>query len=83
MRISFFDFDGTVTTKDSLVDFIQYTVGKLSYYMGLFTLSPMLTAYTLKLIPNHIAKEKLMSHFFKAWMRTSFKNLQSDTLVKK
>lgn len=60
-----FDFDGTITSKDSLADFIQYAVGKPAYYIGLFTLSPMLAAYTLKLIPNHFAKEKLISHFFK------------------
>ena len=65
MNIAFFDFDGTITTKDTLADFIQYVVGKPFYYMGLFILSPMLAAYTFKLIPNYIAKERLMIHFFK------------------
>ena len=62
-----FDFDGTITSKDSLIDFIQYAVGKQTFYLGLLKLSPMLTAYALKLIPNHIAKEKLIAHFFKGW----------------
>jgi len=73
--IAFFDFDGTITNKDSLVDFIQYAVGKRAYYQGLFVLSPILVAYTLKLIPNHIAKEKLISHFFKGWDLDKFSQL--------
>jgi phosphoserine phosphatase len=66
-NISFFDFDGTLTKKDSLADFIQYAASKPTYYFGLLLLSPMLAAYKLSLIPNHIAKEKLIAHFFKGW----------------
>jgi HAD superfamily hydrolase (TIGR01490 family) len=67
MDLSLFDFDGTITTKDSLADFVQYAVGKPTYYMGLLKLSPMLTAYSLQLIPNHIAKEKFIAYFFNGW----------------
>jgi len=65
MTLALFDFDGTITTKDSLVEFIQFAVGKPKYYFGLLALSPMLLLYKLKLIPNNIAKEKLISYFFK------------------
>ena len=75
MKLALFDFDGTITTKDSLVDFIQFAVGKPNYYTGLLKLSPLLTAYTLKLIPNHIAKEKLIAHFFKGWDSERFQEL--------
>jgi len=73
--IALFDFDGTITTKDSLTDFIQFAAGKLSYCIGLLMLSPMLIAYTIKIIPNHIAKEKLISHFFKEWDADRFHEL--------
>jgi HAD superfamily hydrolase (TIGR01490 family) len=73
--IAFFDFDGTISTKDSLADFIQYAVGKVNYYAGLLVLSPMLIAYTLKFIPNDIAKEKLLGHFFKGWNAKQFQML--------
>lgn len=73
--IAFFDFDGTITTKDSLADFIQYAVGKSNYYVGLLTLSPLLIAYMLKFIPNHIAKEKLIAHFFKSRDARQFQKL--------
>jgi phosphatidylglycerophosphatase C len=73
--IAFFDFDGTITTKDSFGDFIQYAVGKSAYYFGLLLKSPILIAYKLKLIPNYIAKEKLFMHFFKGWETRTFQKL--------
>lgn len=75
MIAALFDFDGTITTKDSLADFIQYAVGKPSYYMGLLALSPILTCYKLNLISNHIAKQKLITHFFKGWDADKFKEI--------
>ncbi|MFC1827787.1 HAD-IB family hydrolase [Thermodesulfobacteriota bacterium] len=82
MNIALFDFDGTITTKDTLADFIQYVVGKPFYYMGLFILSPMLAAYTLKLIPNYIAKERLMIHFFKGWDEIRFQQFAEQYSLK-
>jgi len=67
MDIALFDFDGTITHKDSLADFIQFAVGKPAYYLGLLQLSPILVAYKLKLISNHRSKEMLISHFFRGW----------------
>jgi HAD superfamily hydrolase (TIGR01490 family) len=67
MKLALFDFDGTITTKDSLECFIKFAVGSKAYYLGLLKLSPMLTAYKLKLIPNYVAKQKLISYFFKGW----------------
>jgi phosphatidylglycerophosphatase C len=78
IALALFDFDGTITTKDSLADFITFAVGKSQYYIGLFILSPVLLAYALKLIPNHIAKEKLTTHFFKDWDADQFMKLAND-----
>ncbi len=75
MELSLFDFDGTITTKDSLTDFIQYAVGKPAYYLGLLSLSPMLIAYKLKFVPNYIAKEKLIAQFFKGWDSIQFQKI--------
>jgi len=60
-----FDFDGTVTKKDSLFDFIQYAFGTPKFYLGLLFLSPVLVFFKLKLIPNQLAKERLITYFFK------------------
>lgn len=86
MNLALFDFDGTITNKDSLVDFIQYAVGKPKYYLGLLIQSPMLIAYKLKLLSNSRAKEKLLSHFFKGWSIDDFTkqaNTYSNTVLPK
>lgn len=75
MNLALFDFDGTITTRDSLPDFIQYAVGKPAYYFGLAVLSPMLVAYLGGLISNHVAKQKMMSWFFKGWEANRFKSV--------
>jgi HAD superfamily hydrolase (TIGR01490 family) len=75
MNIAFFDFDGTITSRDSLPDFIAFAVGKPKYYLGLFILSPILFLYVIKIIPNDIAKQKLLSHFFKDWKVDRFEKI--------
>lgn len=82
-RLVLFDFDGTITTKDSLADFIQFSIGKPAYYQGLFLQSPMLIAYKLKIIPNDVAKEKFIGSFFKGWDEEKFRNLAIDYSIKK
>jgi len=63
--VALFDFDGTISNKDSLPDFIQYVVGKPAYYLGLLRISPMLLSYSLNITSNHIAKQNLITHFLK------------------
>lgn len=63
--LALFDFDGTITSKDTLILFLKYTQGNFKYYRGLFFLSPFLIAYKLKLYPNYKAKQILLSWFFK------------------
>lgn len=63
--IAAFDFDGTITTKDTLFDFIRFYYGKRTLITGLCLLSPVLIGYKLGFLANSVAKEKLFSHFFK------------------
>lgn len=62
--IAFFDFDGTITTKDSLLEFIKYSRGKSAFYAGFALHSPFLLAYKLQLFSNHRAKEMILHYFF-------------------
>ena len=73
--LAIFDFDGTITHKDSLPHFIKYAVGKPAYYVGLIRLSPMLMAYLFKLIANDVAKAKLLAYFFKGWQASHFQTI--------
>lgn len=75
MKLALFDFDNTLTTKDSLPQFIKFAVGKPKYYLGLLLLSPNLVAYVLKILNNNRAKEKLLSYFFKGWPVSKFEEI--------
>ncbi|HEY4287093.1 MAG TPA: HAD-IB family hydrolase [Puia sp.] len=62
--IAFFDFDGTITTKDTLLEFIKFSKGTLPFYIGFALNSPWLIAYRLKFISNQKAKERILTWFF-------------------
>jgi len=72
MVLAIFDFDGTITYRDSFRHFLQYAVKKSVYYRGLISLSPVLIAYLLGIVPNHVAKQKVFAHFFGGWTTESF-----------
>lgn len=72
--IAFFDFDGTITSKDTMFELIKYRKGKLSFYLGLIQLSPWLIAMKLRLLSNTGAKEKLLSYFFHGTPHSDFQN---------
>jgi phosphatidylglycerophosphatase C len=63
-RIAFFDFDGTITTKDTLLEIIKYQKGTTRFYLGFLLYSPYMVAYKLGIISNQLAKEKILAHFF-------------------
>ena len=63
-RIAFFDFDGTITTKDTLLEIIKYQKGVSKFYTGFILCSPYIVAWKLGLIPNYAAKERVMRFFF-------------------
>lgn len=72
-RIAFFDFDGTITTKDTLLEFIKFSKGPLLFGLGFLLTSPWVVAYKLKLISNQRAKEKVLQFFFR---KASFSRFQ-------
>ena len=76
--IAFFDFDGTITTDDSLLKFIRFVVGDRRFLLGLVVLSPMLVLYKLKLIPNYKAKQYMLSWFFKGMSKDAFLKVANE-----
>ena len=63
--LALFDFDGTITTKDTLLEFIIHTRGFWNFWRGIMVLSPVLFLFKAKIIPNWKAKELMLSYFFK------------------
>lgn len=76
--IVFFDFDGTITNQDSLIEFLLFAINRTSFVIGIFFLLPTLLLYKLKLVPNYVAKEKIFIQFFKDKDEKKFKKLAYD-----
>lgn len=64
-KLVLFDFDGTLTRKDTLLEFLLYTQGVLRTGLGFFALSFSLAAWKLGLQSNNDAKQRLLQHFFR------------------
>ena len=62
--IAFFDFDGTITTHDTLLEVIKFHKGSFSFYLGFIINAPYLLAYKAGIISNQTAKEKVLRYFF-------------------
>lgn len=71
-KIAFFDFDGTITSKDTFPEFIKFSKGGIQFYLGFIWNGFYLIAYKLKIISNQKAKEKILSHFFEGWTIKKF-----------
>jgi len=65
MKIAFFDFDGTITKKDSTIKFIRYLVGDIKFFLGVFLLLPFIVLYKVKIISNNAIKQIIITYFFK------------------
>jgi len=64
-RLVLFDFDGTITTKDTFIEFIRFYHGTFKLASGFGLMFPVLALYKLKVIPNWKAKEIVLTWFFK------------------
>lgn len=70
--IAFFDFDGTITTKDTLLEIFKYRHGKAKFYFGFLLNSPFLVAYKAGVISNQLAKERTLQFFFGGMKEADF-----------
>ena len=72
-KVYAFDFDGTLTTRDTLIAFIRYVAGTKALRLGFLRYAPLLVLMKLGLYPNWKAKQKVFSHFFKGMDYSTFK----------
>lgn len=63
-KIYCFDFDGTLTTNDTLLEFIKYAKGRGRFLMVFLMYSPLLVLMKLHLYPNWKAKQQIFAHLF-------------------
>ena len=71
-RVSLFDFDGTLTTLDTLPAFIAHAVGRWRMLVGFGLFLPLIVLMKLHLYANGRTKERLFAHFFKGMTLETF-----------
>ena len=74
-RIYAFDFDGTLTTRDTLLAFIRYAKGTGAFLWGFLRHAHLLVLMKLRLYPNWKAKQRVFSYFFKGMSLEEFDTL--------
>ena len=67
-----FDFDGTLTCADTLLEFIRYACGSRRFFIGVALFSPLLVLMKLHLYPNYLAKQRLFAWYFKGMSIDNF-----------
>ena len=70
-----FDFDGTLTTRDTLIAFIRYACGTPRFLLGFLLHAPLLVLMKLRLYSNGKAKQRLFSWFFRGMPIETFDTL--------
>ena len=73
-----FDFDGTLTTRDTLIAFIRYACGTPRFLFGFLLHAPLLVLMKLRLYSNGKAKQRVFSWFFKGMTIETFDALCQD-----
>lgn len=71
-KIVIFDFDGTLTTNDTLIAFIRYACGNAAFVWGFLLHLPLLVLMKLRLYDNGKTKERVFSYFFRGWTEERF-----------
>ncbi len=70
--VAAFDFDGTLTSKDSFKEFIKFSCGSKRLYLGILLNIHKLIAYKLGMYSNEKAKQSLFSFCFKGMPYNTF-----------
>ncbi|MBD1924157.1 HAD family hydrolase [Microcoleus sp. FACHB-831] len=65
--VAAFDFDGTLTRRDSFLPFLARAVGEFQLRRAMVVLSPMLMRFALGKIPNWQAKQTLITYLLRGW----------------
>lgn len=63
--VAVFDFDGTLTTKDSFFRFLYFISVDNQFYWRMLRTIPAFTSYGMGIIDNHTAKEQVIKIFLK------------------
>jgi phosphatidylglycerophosphatase C len=74
-KVYAFDFDGTLTTKDTFLEFIRYAKGTTAMLLGFALHAPLLVLMKLGVCSNGKVKQRVFSYFFKGMNIEKFNTL--------
>lgn len=77
-----FDFDGTLTKKDTLFAFTRFAVGDFKYYLGIAFLSIPMVLHKLGLLSSQLTKNVFLTHFFSNQDFGNFEKLGKNFAIK-
>jgi HAD superfamily hydrolase (TIGR01490 family) len=73
--LALFDFDGTITSKDSLLEFIKYTSGRFGFVLVMGMFAPLILYYVFIKKDGEIAKRKVLSFLFKGKTKSELEKM--------
>ncbi|OAV71877.1 HAD hydrolase, family IB [Bacteroidales bacterium Barb4] len=75
INLAVFDFDGTITRKDSFLGFIRFSHGTALFTGGFAIMSPYLLLWKLGILKNGNVKQRVFGWFFKGMDYGRFQEL--------
>lgn len=77
-KLVLFDFDGTLTNRDSMLEIFKYRSGFLQCVLGFVRYFPLLVAMKVGLCSSKYVKEKLLAYHFGGMSAEDFEKLCID-----
>ncbi len=81
-KLVLFDFDGTITTKDSFPLFFKFTFGGFKFYSGFLLFTPLFLLHKLKLYDGGKLKEAIQSFYLKGIEKSKIEKM-GERLIQK
>lgn len=76
--IAAFDFDGTLTKRDSLIPFLIFSFGKVIVLKKFLSETPSIIQFLIGLISRQDLKERILTRFFEGMPKSQFIHLAED-----
>lgn len=73
--IAVFDFDGTITTRDTLIPFLFRSFGAARFLGNIIRSVSALIGYSIRLLPNDVAKERVLVNFLEGMGKQKLESL--------
>lgn len=73
-KLVLYDFDGTITSKDTLFEFCRFVAGNALFVTKVLFLLPVLLAQRLRIVSAQKAKEIFLTFFLKGLKQSEFEN---------